>query len=173
MTNDDALAEKLRMIANHGQARKYYHSLIGCNSRLDTLQAAILNVKLSYLADYIHARQQAAQRYSELLADIPEVILPKTDDCSTHVFHQYTLQVSAEMRDGLKAKLSSEGIPSMIYYPVPLHLQEAFAGRCRISDELSVSERLSETVLSLPMHTELTDEMQVYICKAIRAYFHR
>jgi len=173
MTNDDALAEKLRMIANHGQARKYYHSLIGCNSRLDTLQAAILNVKLSYLADYIHARQQAAQRYSELLADIPEVILPKTDDRSTHVFHQYTLQVSAEMRDGLKAKLSSEGIPSMIYYPVPLHLQEAFAGRCRISDELSVSERLSETVLSLPMHTEQTDEMQVYICKAIRAYFHR
>ncbi|MDP4269791.1 MAG: DegT/DnrJ/EryC1/StrS family aminotransferase [Bacteroidota bacterium] len=173
LTNDDALAEKLRMIANHGQAKKYYHSLIGCNSRLDTLQAAILDVKLKYLDEYIAARQAAAERYFDLLKAVTEVILPKVDERSKHVFHQFTLQVPKEKRDALKQALQDAGIPSMIYYPVPLHRQQAFAGQCRISGELAVSEKLSETVLSLPMHTELTEEMQQRICDKIKEFMSK
>jgi Predicted pyridoxal phosphate-dependent enzyme apparently involved in regulation of cell wall biogenesis len=171
LTNDDALAEKLRMIANHGQAKKYYHSLIGCNSRLDTIQAAVLDVKLKYLDEYIAARQLAAVRYFDLLKEVPGIVLPKVDERSKHVFHQFTLQVPKEKRDALKQALQEAGVPSMIYYPVPLHRQEAFAGQCRIGGDLSVSEKLSETVLSLPMHTELTEEMQAFICKVIKNFF--
>lgn len=171
LTNDDALAERLRMIANHGQARKYYHSTIGCNSRLDTIQAAILNVKLNYLDRYTEARQLAAQRYSDLLANVPGLICPKVTEGQKHVFHQYTLQVAADVRDELKTKLAEAGIPSMIYYPVPLHLQEAFVGKCRMNGSLSVSEQLSKTVLSLPMHTELTGEMQRFICDTLKKIF--
>ncbi len=171
LTNDDVLAEKLRMIANHGQAKKYYHRTIGCNSRLDTMQAAILNVKLKYLDQYTGARQLAAQRYADLLTDIPGLICPKVNQEHIHVFHQYTIQVPSEVRDELKINLINKGIPSMIYYPVPLHLQEAFVGKCRLAKDLSVSEQLSQTVLSLPMHTELTEEMLRFICETIRKIY--
>lgn len=171
LTNDDELAEKLRVIANHGQTKKYTHALIGCNSRLDTIQAAILDVKLKYLDEYIAARQLAAGRYFELLKAIPEIILPWVDERSKHVFHQFTLQVPGGERDSLKQALQDAGVPTMIYYPVPLHRQEAFAGKCRIGGDLPVSERLSKAVLSLPMHTELTMEMQTFICNVIHRFF--
>lgn len=168
---DDILAEKARMIANHGQRIKYHHDMIGCNSRLDTLQAAILNVKLKYLDQYTLARQQAALRYDKLLEGIPEIILPKRMDNSTHVFHQYTVRVLEHRRDALKAFLAEQGIPSMIYYPVPLHLQKAYAQAGNGIGSFPVAEQLSEEVLSLPMHTELTLEMQEFIAGRIRCFF--
>ena len=171
--DDDALAERVRMIANHGQRVKYHHDIIGCNSRLDTLQAAILNVKLKYLDRYTEARQQAAARYDELLKDVAGIILPKRTENSTHVFHQYTIRVLNHRRDALKAYLAGQGIPSMIYYPVPLHLQKAYIQEGKGIGTFPVAERLSEEVLSLPMHTELTLEMQEFIAERIRCFVEK
>lgn len=171
--DDDALAERVRMIANHGQRVKYHHDVIGCNSRLDTLQAAILNVKLKYLDRYTEARQQAAARYDELLKDVAGIILPKRTENSTHVFHQYTIRVLNHRRDALKAYLAEQGIPSMIYYPVPLHLQKAYIQEGKGIGTFPVAERLSEEVLSLPMHTELTLEMQEFIAERIRCFVEK
>lgn len=171
--DDDALAERVRMIANHGQRVKYHHDVIGCNSRLDTLQAAILNVKLKYLDCYTEARQQAAARYDELLKDVAGIILPKRTENSTHVFHQYTIRVLNHRRDALKAYLAEQGIPSMIYYPVPLHLQKAYIQEGKGIGTFPVAERLSEEVLSLPMHTELTLEMQEFIAERIRCFVEK
>ena len=171
--DDDALAERVRMIANHGQRVKYRHDVIGCNSRLDTLQAAILNVKLKYLDRYTEARQQAAARYDELLKDVAGIILPKRTENSTHVFHQYTIRVLNHRRDALKAYLAEQGIPSMIYYPVPLHLQKAYIQEGKGIGTFPVAERLSEEVLSLPMHTELTLEMQEFIAERIRCFVEK
>lgn len=171
--DDDALAERVRMIANHGQRVKYHHDIIGCNSRLDTLQAAILNVKLKYLDRYTEARQQAAARYDELLKDVAGIILPKRTENSTHVFHQYTIRVLNHRRDALKAYLTEQGIPSMIYYPVPLHLQKAYIQEGKGIGTFPVAERLSEEVLSLPMHTELTLEMQEFIAERIRCFVEK
>lgn len=171
--DDDALAERVRMIANHGQRVKYHHDIIGCNSRLDTLQAAILNVKLKYLDRYTEARQQAAARYDELLKDVAGIILPKRTENSTHVFHQYTIRVLNHRRDALKAYLAEQGIPSMIYYPVPLHLQKAYIQEGKGIGTFPVAERLSEEVLSLPMHTELTLEMQEFIAERIRCFVEK
>ena len=171
LTNDDGLAGRLRMIANHGQAKKYYHDLVGVNSRLDTIQAAILDVKLKHLDHYIESRQKAAQRYNELLQDCESVVCPKLKEGQQHVYHQYTLQVPAESRELLAKHLSDAGIPSMIYYPLSLHQQNAFRGKCRLSGSLAVSEQLSQTVLSLPMHTELTLEEQIFVCDEIKRFF--
>lgn len=168
---DDALAEKAQMVANHGQRVKYHHDIVGCNSRLDTLQAAVLDVKLKYLDQYTEARQAAAARYDRLLADVEGIVIPARAANSTHVFHQYTLRVPHGRRDALKAFLAERGIPSMIYYPVPLHLQKAYANECQGKGPFPVAERLSGEVLSLPMHTELDLATQEFIADSIRQFF--
>ena len=174
LTNNEMLANKLKMIAAHGQSRKYYHDVIGCNSRLDTLQAAILNVKLKYLDNFIEARQQAAAYYNEQLQELSGcIVLPAVSRHSTHVYHQYTIQVKENKRDGLKQFLLEKNIPSMIYYPLPLHHQKAFKDIVRIGSDLNQSEQLSQSVLSLPMHTELNKEQQDYIIDSIKQFFNR
>ncbi len=174
LTNDEALANRLKMIASHGQSQKYYHDVIGCNSRLDTLQAAILNVKLKYLDKFIEARQQATAYYDEQLQDLSDCItLPAVSAYSTHVYHQYTIRVKEGKRDRLKQFLLEKNIPSMIYYPLPLHHQKAFKNIVRIGSDLSQSEQLSQSVLSLPMHTELNKEQLNYIVDSIKQFFNR
>lgn len=163
-TNDDHLAESIRSIVNHGMGRRYYYDRIGVNSRLDTIQAAILDVKLQYLNDYIAARQKAAALYDHYLSKVEGVKIPERFDQSSHVFHQYTLQIDHGKRDDLKAYLSEQNIPAMIYYPVPLHSQSAYQFSSFNSNHLQNTEKLCESVLSLPMHTELTEEQQEYIC---------
>lgn len=170
MTNDDDLAFRAKMIASHGQTKKYVHDVIGCNSRLDTIQAAILNVKLHHLNDYNRKREKIAKRYYEGLSDLKFIVLPMKMPFSSHVFHQFTLKVTDGKRDDLKSFLFSNGISSMIYYPFPLHKQEAFQNISVRKGDLSVSELLCEQVLSLPMHTELTEEVQNYIIDKIREY---
>lgn len=170
-TNDDALAERLRMTANHGQKVKYYHDLIGVNSRLDTLQAAILNVKLAHLDTYTTARQRAAQHYDEGLGDLKGLTLPFRAKNSTHVFNQYTVQVADSRRDALRAYLQEKGVPTMVYYPVPLHFQKAYKTPEYGAGAFPVAERLSESVLSLPVHTEMTTDQLDYICEAVRSFF--
>jgi dTDP-4-amino-4,6-dideoxygalactose transaminase len=170
-TNDDALAERLRMTANHGQKVKYYHDLIGVNSRLDTLQAAILNVKLAHLDTYTTARQRAAQRYDEGLGDLKGLTLPFRAKNSTHVFNQYTVQVADSRRDALRAYLQEKGVPTMVYYPVPLHFQKAYKTPEYGAGAFPVAERLSESVLSLPVHTEMTTDQLDYICDVVRSFF--
>ena len=172
-TSDEELAERIRMIANHGQRVKYYHDIIGCNSRLDTLQAAVLDVKLQHLDQYNQARQAAATRYNQGLQDIDLLTLPTTLLQSTHVYHQYTLRVGGGHRDALKAHLADRGIPSMVYYPLPLHEQQAFRDISRTSGELLFSARCAAEVLSLPMHTELTTEVQDRIINAVRDFFNQ
>lgn len=162
-TQDDALAARVRTIANHGSEVKYHHDRIGVNSRLDTIQAAILNVKLKYLDSYIHARQQAAARYDRLLASCPQLGLPIRLPFSSHTFHQYTLQLSENERNRVQDQLRAAGIPTMVYYPVPCHLQKALAYLGYQVGDFPVAERLARTVLSLPMHTELSENQQQYI----------
>ena len=157
------------MIANHGQKVKYHHSVVGCNSRLDTLQAAILDVKLKHLDEYGAARYEAAQYYTRRLSGIEGIITPAEMSYSTHVYHQYTLKVLNDRRDVLKKFLEEGGIPAMIYYPLPLQEQEVMRGRCRISGDLNVASRLSRSVLSLPIHTEMTEEEQAYIIESIKS----
>lgn len=171
LTQDDELAKRIKMIANHGQERKYYHDRVGINSRLDTLQAAILEVKLRYLDSYIDARNRAASVYDRLLASCKEIILPQGKDGYDHVYHQYTIQVEPSEREELVASLGAKGIPTMIYYPLPMHNQKVFLDRSRNAGQLSVSTRLATSVLSLPMHTELTEEMQQFICDAILSFY--
>lgn len=174
---DDDLAEKLRMIANHGQQVKYHHAVIGCNSRLDAIQAAVLNVKLKHLDEYGQARREAAHYYTEKLkAFDPEakyLITPKELERSTHVYHQYTLKVKNSKRDALKQHLAEEGIPSMIYYPLPLQEQEAFKPIARAAEGLTVAKELADSVLSLPMHTEMTREMQDMIINSVTDFFRK
>ena len=170
-TDDDELANKIRMIANHGQAKKYYHSVIGVNSRLDSLQAAILNVKLKYLDDYCAARLKVAEKYDEAFAAIEELQTPVREKNSTHVFHQYTLQVKNGKRGELQKHLQEKNIPSMIYYPVPLYRQDAFKEFVAEDFSLPVTERLCDSVLSLPVHTEMDDETQNYIIKNVKEFF--
>jgi UDP-2-acetamido-2-deoxy-ribo-hexuluronate aminotransferase len=169
-TEDVELAEKLRMIANHGQQKKYHHDLIGVNSRLDTLQAAILEVKLKHLDDYKNRRNMVAEFYDRELAGIPGVSVPARAKNSTHVFHQYTLIVS-ERRDELKAFLEKQGIPTMIYYPVPLHFQKAYVQAGVGKGSFPVTERLSERVISLPIHTEMDEAQLTYIVSTIKSFF--
>ncbi len=170
-TNNKLLAEKIKMIANHGQEVKYVHKYIGVNSRLDTIQAAILNIKLDHLNEYINARLKAAEIYDQLLSNIKEIQTPSRTQYSTHVFHQYTIKVNGNKRDELKKYLESCGIPAMIYYPIPLYEQEAFQKIGKISGTLTNTNYLCKSVLSLPMHTELIQEEQEYICNSIRKFF--
>ncbi|WP_152424995.1 DegT/DnrJ/EryC1/StrS family aminotransferase [Nafulsella turpanensis] len=170
-TNDDAMAEKLQMIANHGQRVKYYHEVVGVNSRLDTIQAAVLRVKLRQLNSYINSRQKAAAYYDKALAAVEELELPFRSPSSSHVFHQYTLKIKNGKRDALKEYLAGKGIPSMVYYPVPLHLQQAYQSRDYGKGAFPVSEQLSQEVISLPMHTELTEEQLNYITTSVQSFF--
>jgi dTDP-4-amino-4,6-dideoxygalactose transaminase len=214
MTNDDELAKKIRMICNHGQIVQYVHDVIGVNSRLDSIQAAVLNAKLPHLKSYAAARNEAASWYDELLGGHPNIVIPKRNERSTHVFHQYTIRVKSEelrvksedlgvksedlgvkseelrikseelrikseealhssllplnsKRDAVRKLLSEQGIPTMVYYPIELHKQKAFAKYWDGVERFPVAEGLVQTVLSLPMHTEMTREMVEYVCKAV------
>lgn len=169
-TADAALAEKMKMIANHGQRKKYHHDIVGINSRLDTLQAAILEVKLRSLPEYTKRRNDVAAYYDSRLGAIKDVVIPKRSPHSTHVFHQYTIRVP-ERRNELKSHLEAKGIPTMIYYPVPLHLQEAYRNYGSGEGSFPVTEELSRTVLSLPVHTEMDEVQLAFICEAITEFF--
>ena len=166
-TNDDVLAEKLRMISNHGMKVRYYHDSIGVNSRLDTIQAAVLNVKLAQLDTYIANRQRAAAYYDNAFANHPNITIPARDPKSTHVFHQYTLVLKGVDRTALQAKLQEKGIASMVYYPVPMHMQKAYTDSRYKEGDFPVTEELSSNVMSLPMHTELTEEQLSYIVQGM------
>lgn len=170
MTQDEALGEKLRMICNHGSKVRYYHDVVGVNSRLDTLQAAVLDIKLRHLDDYNRRRREAADRYDQGLGGIPEVLVPRRAAWSSHVFHQYTLRVTRD-RDALKDHLQQAGIPTMIYYPVPLHLQPAYRDAGYREGDMPLSERLMHEVISLPMHPELSREQTDYIIHHIRSFY--
>lgn len=171
-TDNDALAEQLRMVANHGQQRRYYHDVVGCNSRLDSIQAAILNIKLARLDAYAQRRNQAAAYYDEALAGIAGLQTPRRQENSTHVFHQYTLRISDDRRDALQTYLQEKGIPSMIYYPVPLYDQGAFQGKAANQvDFLPVTDQLCKEVISLPMHSEMEEATLAYICEGVRSFF--
>lgn len=171
-TQDKTLAEKIRMIANHGQQIKYHHDIIGINSRLDTLQAGVLNVKLQYVQDYTRKRNEAAAFYDSRLTVKGKLKIPFRAPYSTHVFHQYTVQTEGDVdRNDLKKFLEKQGIPSMIYYPVPLHLQRAYRQDRFPEGTFPVTEKLSQTVLSLPIHTEMTEEQLEHITSSIVNYF--
>jgi UDP-2-acetamido-2-deoxy-ribo-hexuluronate aminotransferase len=171
-TNDDALAGKLRMIANHGQAKRYYHEVIGVNSRLDTIQGAILKVKLQHLDHYAEARRKVADAYDAAFAELPQLTTPFRAKNSTHVFHQYTLKTSGINRDELKQYLEEHQVPSMIYYPVPVHLQNAFSIYGYNKGRLTLTENLCEVVISLPIHTEMDDEQLNYIINTVKDFFN-
>lgn len=171
-TNDEQLAVKLKMIANHGQKRKYYHDSIGVNSRLDTIQAAILSVKLKYLDQYSMARIKVADVYDQGFASNSMIETPARSSKSTHVFHQYTLKLNPSINRGdFQAHLERAGIPSMVYYPLPLHLQKAYLGFGGKEGDFPVSEALCKRVISLPIHTEMNEEMLSYIVYKINSYF--
>lgn len=170
-THDPVLAERIKMVANHGQVKKYVHKYIGVNSRLDTIQAAILDIKLKYLDQYSASRRSAADRYDRLLSGIDGLQTPVRAKNSTHVFHQYTIVVANGKRDALKQHLESSGIPTMVYYPIPLNEQEAFFNIRAVVGSLNKTQRLCASVLSLPMHTELTEEQQVFITDQVKSFF--
>ena len=166
-TNDDTLAEKIRMIVNHGEKIKYHHEIIGCNSRLDSIQAEILNVKLNYLDEYNSNRKIMANNYNLAFDKIDELQTPKVSSNSEHVYHQYTLRILNGKRNELKGYLNDLGIPSMIYYPIPIHRQNPY----RNNQKLINTDILSNEVLSLPIHTELETSNQDYIIESIVNFF--
>ena len=170
-TNDNALAANIRMIANHGQKQKYIHTVLGVNSRLDTLQAAVLNVKLEELDDFAARRNAVADRYNKAFESIEEISTPSVASFSNHVYHQYTLKIAEGRRDELKGHLQEKQVPSMVYYPIPLYKQEAF-GEYHKRGELPVTEQLCKEVLSLPIHTEMTEEVQTTIIEAVQSFFN-
>jgi len=167
MTNDPGLAEKIRMIANHGQRKKYYHEVVGCNSRLDTLQAAILNVKLPHLEEYLNARRKAGDYYQIALKHFNYGILPASLPATEPTYNQFTLKIRGGLRDKMKEYLEQKGIPSMIYYPLPLYKQKAFNKFVPTGFSLPVTEKLCESVLSLPIHTEMAEDELSYICEIV------
>lgn len=169
MTADPELAKRCRMIASHGQEQKYHHKIVGCNSRLDTIQAAVLSVKLRYIDLFTEKRKEVAARYDEHFKYTNDIITPCQSTFSSHIYHQYTLVLQNEKRDAMQAWLKKKGIASMIYYPYPIHHQEAFKWCARIATSLSEAEKLSRTVLSLPIHPEMTEEEQMYIIEAVKA----
>ncbi|MCL1850850.1 MAG: DegT/DnrJ/EryC1/StrS family aminotransferase [Bacteroidetes bacterium] len=162
-TNDDELARKLRGICNHGMFEQYHHKLLGVNSRLDAIQAAVLDVKLKYLDEYNATRRKAADFYNKMFENNPNIEIPAISSFSTHVFHQYTLKLKNANREKVIEKMKEAEIPVMVYYPVPLHLQEAFGYLGYNTGDFPITEKLSECVISLPMHTELTEEQQMFI----------
>jgi len=172
-TNDDVLAEKLKSIANHGMSTRYYYDRIGINSRLDTLQAGILRIKLPHLDSYAAARRKVADFYDQAFANCDQIITPKRAHFSTHVFHQYTLQLKQVDRSALQKHLNERDIPNMIYYPVPIHTQKAYQNFKFDSNQMGVTKQLCETVLSLPIHTEMEEEQMKYITKTVLAFFNK
>lgn len=172
-TNDDELAVKLKMIANHGQSKRYYHDVVGCNSRLDTIQAAILDIKLRHLDEYIIARRAAADFYDKVFAGNSKIKTPYRAPFSHHVFHQYTLILEGVDRDGLNLFLAEHKIPSMIYYPVPGHKQKMFDQFGTASLVMPVTDWLTERVISLPMHTELDEEQLNFIATKTLEYINK
>lgn len=172
-TKNSDLANKIRMICNHGQIEKYSHKYIGVNSRLDSIQAAILNIKLKYIDEYIFARQSTAKKYDKYLSELSDIKLPSRSVNSSHVFHQYTIKVINNKRDELKNFLKENGIPSMIYYPIPLNKQDAYKNIGRMRGNLNNTDILCNSVLSLPMHTEQTEEQIIYITDKIKLFFNK
>ncbi len=170
-TNDAAIAAKLKQVANHGQNRQYYHDIVGVNSRLDAMQAAILRVKLRHLDAFNEARRAAADAYDTAFLNIAQLLVPQRTRYSTHVFHQYTLRITDGSREELRAHLADMGIAHNVYYPVPLYQQLAFAKTAPDTLHLPNTETLCEQVLSLPMHTELTDEDLSYITSAVKQFY--
>ncbi len=162
-TNDDEVAQKIRMIANHGQSKRYYHDMVGCNSRLDNIQAAVLRIKLQHLDAYCDARRAAADFYDNAFKDHANITTPYRAPYSKHVFHQYTLQLKNVDRDAVKEKLEERDVPSMIYYPVPCHKQKMLAEFGGAEYDLPVTDMLQDCVISLPIHTELSEEELTYI----------
>ena len=160
------------MIANHGQSERYYHNVVGCNSRLDTIQAAILNIKLAHLDAYNNARQAVAKYYSDAFAGIAQIETPATANYTTHVFHQYTMQLKQVDREKFIAHLSAKEIPCMIYYPVPGHLQKMFSHQNNSHLELPVTDALTPCVCSLPIHTEMDAEQLSYIVEGVKSFFN-
>lgn len=171
-TNDDQLADKMRMIANHGQSQKYVHDRIGINSRLDSIQAAILSVKLKELDDFNRRRQSVAKIYDDEFSSVEEIITPHREEYTDHVYHQYTIKVDESKRDQLKSFLSDFSIPSMIYYPIPLYKQKAFSSYYD-GPGLTNTEALCKQVLSLPMHTEMDNEIQYFIVNKVKDFFKK
>jgi len=173
-TNDSALAERLRMIANHGQRQRYYHEIVGCNSRLDSVQAAILRIKLRHLDAYNEARRSVADFYDQAFATHPLVTTPFQAVYSKHVYHQYTLKLAAGVdRDGLVKYLADRSIPSMIYYPVPGHRQPMFAEFGSAEHSMPITDALTDVVISLPIHTEMDEEQKAYIANAVLEYLNK
>ena len=172
-TNDDELALRLRMIANHGQRKRYYHEMVGCNSRLDSIQAAVLNVKLKSLDNYIKARISVADYYDNAFAGHPKISIPYRASYSTHVFHQYTLVLEGVNRNGLHDWLATQDIPSMIYYPVPAHRQKMFEAFGGTDFHLATTDWLTERVISLPIHTEMDTDQLAYITEKVLAYINK
>jgi dTDP-4-amino-4,6-dideoxygalactose transaminase len=170
VTKDAALADKIRMIANHGQSKRYYHDLVGCNSRLDTIQAAVLNIKLGHLDAYNAARSAAAQSYTEAFRSNPKITTPTIAPGNTHVFHQYTLILNDADRNGLVEYLATQGVPAMIYYPVPAHRQKMFEFLNLPAVDLPVTDWLTERVVSLPIHSELDKEQLDHIIHHVNSY---
>lgn len=169
-TNDDDLAHRIRSIANHGQAERYYHDQVGVNSRLDSIQAAVLRIKLRQLDSYAVSRNAAATHYDEAFKELDEITTPARCVNSTHVFHQYTMVIDGLDRNEMKEYLESKDVPAMIYYPVPLHLQKAYRDDRYSEGDFPVTEQLCKTVLSLPMQTELDNEQLSYITDAVKTF---
>jgi dTDP-4-amino-4,6-dideoxygalactose transaminase len=172
-TNDDVLAQKIRSIANHGMAQRYYYDRLGVNSRLDSIQAAILNVKLPLLDSYCETRRKVATFYNNAFANHPNIIIPTTSDFSTHVFHQYTLRIINSDRNALHQYLLEHQIPNAIYYPVPLHSQKAYGNSHYKEDDFKVTNELVETVISLAMHTEFEEDQLQYITQTVLNFFNK
>ncbi|MEX1000565.1 MAG: DegT/DnrJ/EryC1/StrS family aminotransferase [Crocinitomicaceae bacterium] len=172
-TNDDRLAEIIRSIVNHGMAKRYYYDRIGVNSRLDSIQAAVLRIKLRHLDDYIIARQRAAHFYNTFFSEIEGVETPALNPNSTHVFHQYTLKIEGVDQFEMQQYLNEKGVPAMIYYPVPLHSQEAYDANRYRDEDFPVTNELCSSVISLPMHTELDEEQLQYICENVKSYLKK
>ncbi len=172
-TNNTELAERLKSAANHGMTIRYHHDRVGINSRLDTIQAAILSVKLKYLDQYNQARQKAALYYREAFADIKEITTPKEYENSNHIYHQYTLVLDENVnREALQSYLKEQGIPAPIYYPIPLHLQKAYQDARYKEGDFPVTEHLCKNVISLPIHTEMKEEDLKYITDKVKAFFN-
>lgn len=169
-TNDDDLAAEMRMVVNHGQSKRYYHDRVGVNSRLDSIQAAVLRIKLKELDNYVDARRKVADHYDNFFAQFPGITTPVRGSESRHVFHQYTLILDGIDRDELNQFLAEKEIPSMIYYPVPAHKQKMFEAFNSAETELPVTDWLTQRVLSLPIHTEMEQEQLDYICSSIEEF---
>ncbi len=172
-TNDDSLAAKMKMIANHGQQKRYYHEVVGCNSRLDSIQAAILNIKLKRLDQYNQARQSVAAYYNAAFLNHAKIITPFVADYSTHVYHQYTMQIKNANRDALSEFLAQHKIPSMIYYPVPGHKQDMFASFGLPQINLSITDELTDCVISLPVHTEMEQDQLQFITQQVLNFLNK